>query len=455
MAVYPGPPTKQIRLIADRQVIETPATVAKKKMPVKVVSKNNYILLAATNQGMHFQVVAPGKLGLLTPPSHIKAQLIKRGEVPELITEGVELEFSVLDPQPKLHTPGYWSELKKYFKYLSAPKGKLRFNPEAGVFESAPLVLEPFDQGGGTRPFPAFGITAKDVASGKVLVSTVLTTAVSAEMGCGQCHGGGSALNGGGLSAATVEDMMQKHDRKMRSNLLKRSQTEQIFCQECHGDPSMGQEGDPKLLNVSAAIHGLHAVYLSDKEEDACLSCHPTNAEGEPRSLRGIHARVEVTCFDCHGYLEDHAAALLKKEAEAGKPGAKTLLALLKPRKVESLDEVNPRRPWVNEPDCLSCHVDFAVPSEADAYNQWTESKAELYHNRKGETGSVGCISCHGSPHALYPTLSNKDSAQPVQYQNNPYPMGANLKCTVCHTVDMDDEAHHANSLRMMRNTVD
>ena len=125
MAVYPGPPSKEIRLVADQKIIQAPSTVAKKKLPVKVVSKNNYILLASTNQSMHFQVVAPGKLALLTPPSHIKAQLIKRGEVPELITQGVELEFSLLDPQPKLRTPGYWSELKKYFKDLSAPKGKL------------------------------------------------------------------------------------------------------------------------------------------------------------------------------------------------------------------------------------------------------------------------------------------------------------------------------------------
>ena len=416
---------------------------------------SKYILLAATNQGMHFQVASPGKMALLTPPSHIKAQLIKRGEVPEIISQGVELEFALLDTQDKLHTPGYWAELKKYFSNLGAPKGKLAFNQEAGIFESAPLVLEAYDSKGESRPYPSFGILAKDQTTKEVLAATVLTTAVSAEMGCGQCHGGGSALNGGGLSAATVMDMMQKHDRKMRSDLAKQAGVKQIFCQDCHGDPALGVKGKEKLLNVSAAIHGLHAVYLGDKEEDACLSCHPTNVEGESRSLRGIHARVEVTCIDCHGYLEDHAAALLKKELQAGKPGAKTLISLLTPRKAESLEEVNPRSPWFNQPDCLNCHLEFSEPAEADGYNNWTAGKAELYQNRKDETGNVACISCHNSPHALYPTLRKKDAYQPVQYQKNPYPMGSNLYCQVCHTVKMDEEAHHANSLRKVRNEVE
>ena len=419
------------------------------------ITKSQYILLAATNQSMHFQVASPGKMALLTPPSRIRAQLIKVGELPELITEGVELEFLLLAPQDKLHTPGYWKELQKYFKNLGAPSGKLTFNAETGLFESAPLALEPFDQKGDARPYPAFGITAKDKASGQTLVSTVLTTAVSAEMGCGQCHGGGSALNGGGLSAATVKDMMEKHDRKMRSDLARRSETEQIVCQNCHGDPAMGVKGKEKLLNVSAAIHGLHAVYLSDKEEDACLSCHPTNAEGYSQSLRGIHARTEVTCVECHGYLEDHAAALLKKELEAGKPGADILISLLTPRSVDSLKAVKGRAPWINQPDCLNCHKGYKEPGEADSYNKWTKDKQGLYQNRKGETGSVACLSCHSSPHALYPTLSNKDAAQPVQYQKNLYPMGSNLNCKVCHTVDMSDEGHHANSLRKVRNLVE
>jgi hypothetical protein len=41
-----------------------------------------------------------------------------------------------------------------------------------------------------------------------------------------------------------------------------------------------------------------------------------------------------------------------------------------------------------------------------------------------------------------------------MQYQKNPYPIGANKNCRVCHTVDMEDEMHHPNSLRMVRNTL-
>ena len=72
------------------------------------------------------------------------------------------------------------------------------------------------------------------------------------------------------------------------------------------------------------------------------------------------------------------------------------------------------------------------------------------------ESGRLRCAACHGSPHAIYPAENpyngNRDVLQPLQYQGEPYPIGSNSNCKVCHTIDMDEEMHHPNMLREFRN---
>ncbi|MFW5637623.1 MAG: cytochrome C, partial [Thermodesulfobacteriota bacterium] len=118
-------------------------------------------------------------------------------------------------------------------------------------------------------------------------------------------------------------------------------------------------------------------------------------------------------------------------------------------------DQINPRQPWINQPDCFNCHIDFQMPEVIETFNRWTPSEAALYRNRTGEAG-VMCAGCHGITHALYPATNplgdDRDNIPPMQYQGAPYPMGADKNCKVCHTVDMEFEMHHPNSLRMFRN---
>ena len=130
-------------------------------------------------------------------------------------------------------------------------------------------------------------------------------------------------------------------------------------------------------------------------------------------------------------------------------------MAHLKPRVVESVGLIEPRRPWVNEPDCLHCHVDFQAPETIETFNRWTPSEAALYKNRSDGAG-VMCAGCHGITHALHPATNpfgnDRDNIPPLQYQGNPYPLGADKNCKVCHTVDMEFEMHHPNSLTLFRN---
>jgi hypothetical protein len=67
---------------------------------------------------------------------------------------------------------------------------------------------------------------------------------------------------------------------------------------------------------------------------------------------------------------------------------------------------------------------------------------------KRDDLDALTCPACHGAAHALYPALNpygrDRDNLQPLQYQKLARTLGAAKNCKVCHTVDMDDAAHHA-----------
>jgi hypothetical protein len=128
----------------------------------------------------------------------------------------------------------------------------------------------------------------------------------------------------------------------------------------------------------------------------------------------------------------------------------------LEPTKVSDKAEINPRLPWVKEPDCLTCHVDFEKPEDGNtAFNVWNDDFSELYRIRTDYAG-VRCEACHSATHAEYPASNafgrNRDNIQPIQYQGQPYPIGSNISCEVCHMQKMEDPVHHENMYRQFRN---
>ena len=183
---------------------------------------------------------------------------------------------------------------------------------------------------------------------------------------------------------------------------------------------------------------------------DACTACHPAREEGPTQFFRSHHAQF-MDCTNCHGTMENHTLSLLTKELNDGKKGAARLMKNLQPTDI-TIDKINPRAPWVNEPDCLTCHEEFEAGSSMDAFNTWTEDEEGLFRNRHDQMEAMMCSACHSSPHAVYPATfnvmgENRDSIQPLQYQGNDRPIGND--CMVCHTVQPEFEGHHPNSLRM------
>ena len=69
---------------------------------------------------------------------------------------------------------------------------------------------------------------------------------------------------------------------------------------------------------------------------------------------------------------------------------------------------------------CRYCH--FAEGFEF-------EQPETLYMDSVGH-GGVHCAACHGSPHAIIPTVTSEDNLQAIEVQGRPGVVG---ECLVCH----------------------
>lgn len=426
---------------------------------------DEYVLLSWTDMGMQAMTDAGSSWMMLPPGSNLHALLIKRGESPEVITENIRIGYAI-DPlfADPAATIDFWRNAETLYGKDIQPNIGLSGNPLTGTMEAGEsgfhadlLPVVPYPATGGYMPYPSMTVTATD-ETGRVLAQTKTVIPTATEMGCNSCHGGQWRVDGrAGLSSVTAGNILAVHDRLSGTDLVQQvAAGKPILCQQCHSDSRFQQQGNGKQLNMSAAIHGFHANYLAPQGSYSCTACHPAAENEASRSFRGIHHTLELKCTHCHGSLADHALSLLKAEEEAGKQRATVLMEHLQPEMVDTVADIIPRQPWINEPDCLNCHVDFQPPEDDITFNQWTANAGELYRNRTDESGQIPCSACHNSTHAIYPTVNpygeDLDNRQPLQYQGVPYPLGSNMGCAVCHTIEMEDEMHHPNMLRDFRN---
>ncbi|NJD05646.1 MAG: cadherin repeat domain-containing protein [Methylococcaceae bacterium] len=199
--------------------------------------------------------------------------------------------------------------------------------------------------------------------------------------------------------------------------------------------------------------------------EDNCLLCHGGLRE---QSYRDRMYSAGVTCYQCHG----------GKRSLAGGGMSAT----------PNPDGTGSRRPWIDEPDCGSCHtgnanrgpasndqfysagvlkvafdetdisatprkpdpanpdeVRFAVPISslelgdtqynADGTTQPFVTKSRLYRLGKDEHGQIPCAACHGAAHGIWPMTdpNANDNLTSLELQGHAGPI---TECKVCHTAD-------------------
>ncbi len=428
--------------------------------------QDEYVLLTWNDLGMHCISDCDPWFILLPPANTLEAQLIKRGPVPVPVINGVNIKYRVENGfnDPSKHVR-FWEFAESYFgKPLpenvglagNGLEGEFKYDEERNGFIAEMIPVVPYKDDGSFNPYPMFYVEAVDQETGKVLASTKVIAPVSTEMGCRNCHGGGWRVNGvSGVTDETAINILKVHDRINGTDLYGSALAgKPKLCQSCHADPALNAAGKPEHNNFSAAMHGWHANYMYIEGGKACVMCHPASPVGNTRCNRGIHPQLDLNCTHCHGTLTDHAAGLLK--AQSSTKSSKRLLENLKNISVGSIENVNPRIPWAQEPDCLNCHADFEKPKDGfTGFNQWNNEFAELYRIRTGDAG-IRCIACHNSTHSVYPARNafgwNRDNTQPMQYSNMPLPIGSEFTCAVCHTIKMEDSIHHPNMERPFRN---
>jgi mono/diheme cytochrome c family protein len=451
------------------QTTTAPAPGVKKSEPIPAFDsrRSDYVLLAWNDLGMHCLTDCDAWFVVLPPANTLHAQLIRRGDPPALIQDAVTLHYRVEEgyENPAAQVP-FWDyarsnfgvELEKNVGLAGkGVAGTMDYKSEYASFVAELVPVAPYTAEGSFNPYPTFTVEAKESVSGKLLASTRVVAPVSSEMGCRSCHGGGWKRGAAGVSDETAINILAVHDRNSRTNLLADARAgKPALCQSCHADPAVGAKGDGKSLNFSAAMHGWHANFMHHEGSDACASCHPAKPDGATRCARDFHKEVGITCTECHGTLDEHAMGLLR--GEEGKPATLRMLRNLRSDRVASAAEVHPRTPWLQEPDCLNCHVDFAIPEDIASFNKWTAGFSDLFRVRTDNAG-LRCEACHSATHALYPADNPftlyRDNIQPRQYMGISYAIGANKNCAVCHRKAMADPVHHANMLGMARNPFD
>jgi hypothetical protein len=323
---------------------------------------------------------------ILPPYNTVWAQVVKRGNPPQIITQGISVEYRIVNNTTSANKGAFgqfWDNMKKLFGVsLPKDKGLNLSNPAinnglsgtmavaSDHFEAVGIPLTPIDDSNIWNPYQVAEITVKN-SSNQIIAQTRTMAPVSTEMNCAKCHG-----------ADTYNDILAKHDKLSGTNLLSQKP---VLCASCHGDPALGAKDAGQYHYLSDHIHGFHAGLASPP---TCYDCHPGEVTNCSRSL--AHTAADGNCIKCHGSLEQVSM---------------------------SVDQG--RIPWVNEPKCVTCHPGVAQVDTGTA----------LYRNSTGH-GGIYCTSCHSSPHAMVPSSQQADNYQALQYQGKAVPIS---DCAACH----------------------
>jgi len=349
-------------------------------------ASSQYIVLAWNDLGMHCLNPTYDKDVILPPYNTLWAQVIKRGNPPQVVTASLRLEYSLLNNTYSYGKRSYgqfWDNCMHLFGVgLPRDRGLNLEDPNIHNSLSGTMVVKgshfqvngipvtPVDDDNTWNPLQVAEIVVKDNSSGAELARTRATVPTSDEINCKRCHGAGE-----------VKPVLEEHSQEGK-NLVSMAP---VLCAGCHGSPALGQMSHGSSGKyLSEAIHGFH----KDKNA-ACYDCHPGATTQCNRSVS--HTAPDGKCTECHGDM--------RNVAETISSGS--------------------RVPWAGEPKCAKCHIGIAE----------VDTGTTLYRNASGHHG-ISCPACHGSPHAMVPSKSASDNYQAIQYQSKALALGS---CRVCH----------------------
>jgi hypothetical protein len=337
-------------------------------------------------------------LAVLPPYNTLWAQVIRRGNPPQLVTSGVRVEYEFPGNTYSAGKTDFWSHAQQLFG-LAEPlpenigltgrglTGEMDSNSGFFIAEGIPITEFSDSAPDVADYFQLAHLTVIEEQGGEVLAETTIVAPISSEMRCDRCH--------------TEPDpnfrwnILMKHDEEEGTDLLNRRP---VLCAECHPDPALGAAGQPGVSTLSAAMHGHHAEEAGEGEIqlDDCYACHPGPETECLRDVMSQNLEDPLWCTDCHGDLNALADAS--------------------------------RAPWQDEPRCGDCHDP-----------QYAENPETLYRFSSGH-GGLYCESCHNSTHAILPSKESRDNLQARRLQGYASTI---QECTICHLSDPGSGGPH------------
>ena len=351
-----------------------------------------FVVLGYNDLGMHCMNQGFSELCLLPPFNNLHAQVIDRsGEHPRIVTRGVTVSYSIPGNTTSSNKTDFWDYAFPLFGVQLKPDVGLTGNGLFGTMRPTGrndwavtgIPITPLDDDMNLNPYPLALIDVH--RRGKRVASTIAVVPVSWEISCNLCH------NTEGITVET--DILRAHDRIHGTKL---EAAKPVLCAQCHADPALGAKGDPNVSMMSHAMHRSHAGRMDVlKMDNNCYACHPGF---KTQCQRDVHFAKGIYCVDCHGDMKAVGDSQ--------------------------------RRPWVDEPKCGDCHVRQGFEFE---------EPGKLFKESRGHQG-VHCAACHGSPHAITPTVTEADNLQAMLHQGYP---GVIQECTVCHRQRPHDPFKH------------
>jgi hypothetical protein len=404
--VTAAPTTVQPTTVQPTRVIAA-ATQAGASLTPAPASLQPYVLLGWNDLGMHCYNKSFADLGVLPPYNTLWAQVIKRGNPPQIVTSGVQVTYSFPGNTDSAGKIDFWKNVQKLFGAQPADNVGLKgkgltgiMDAQASYFIAEGIPLTEFTDAAPTtpKPYQLASLVAKDAATGSTLAQLSVVAPVSSEMHCDNCHASGKRPGG---SQATVEqNILAYHDRENRTSLMT---SRPVLCASCHASNALGLKGKSNLPSLSKAIHSQHDEVIP-ATLDGCYNCHPgptTQCLRDAMSqnvVSKLDATRKMNCIDCHGNMQNVAKN---------------------------------QNPWLTEPRCDTCHT-------AQGGKSFTQDQA-LYRFSTGH-GGVYCEACHDSTHAIATSREANDAVKFVQLQGH---AGTLNDCTVCHLTKPTGKGPH------------
>jgi hypothetical protein len=367
-----------------------------------------YVLLGWNDLGMHCYNRSFQDLAVLPPYNTLWAQVVERGDPPQIVTQGIRVQYSFPNNKVSSTKTDFWSYAAQLFGVSLPDNVGLKGIGLAGVmdvrtdhFEAIGIPLTEFSDSAPMTPYPyqLASLVAKEVTSRAILAKLTVVAPVSTEMHCDNCHAAGK--DPGGSQPRPELNILALHDHEEGTNLIN---SRPVLCASCHSSNALAAPGVSGVPSLSHAMHSQHAEEVPSTL-DGCYNCHPGPTT---RCLRDVMSQNitssidpnrKMNCIDCHGTMAKVAQ--------------------------------NPN-PWLNEPRCDTCHM----PTATLQFNQ----DQALYRFSTGH-GGIYCEACHDSTHAIAASREPNDAIKFMQLQGH---TGYIDDCTLCHLTQPTGPGPHA-----------